>query len=55
MRVVIVEGGEVQAEMTSEMSSIIARNTQFPFRTRCRLLAWMQARSHMEVELSLKW
>ena len=36
-------GGGVRAEVTSEISLRSARNTQIPFRTRCRLLAWMQA------------
>jgi len=39
MRVIIVGGGGLRAEITPES----ARNTQFPLRTRFRLLAWMQA------------
>jgi hypothetical protein len=35
MKVIIVGGGGLRAEVTSEIT--------IPFRTRCRLLAWMQA------------
>ena len=42
MRVVIAWGGGVRAKVSSETSLRSARDTQFPFITRFRLLAWME-------------